>query len=156
MPAAIIVASAQATVRTDLAAELLMAEQAHDVALADVQRAREISPAAVADAFTDPEFGHEHGEMGSMPEPGHDEDEASLIFDLQTLGYDLKYFLPEASGWNTTFGLGGMQQNNQNRSEEFLIPEYRLSDIGVFSFTQKNKENQHLSGGQRYHRRAGE
>lgn len=46
------VASAQPTARADLAAELLRAEQAHDVALADVQRAREISPAAVALALS--------------------------------------------------------------------------------------------------------
>ena len=46
------VASAQATARADVAAELLRAEQAHDVALADVQRAREISPAAVAIALS--------------------------------------------------------------------------------------------------------
>ena len=46
------VASGQPTARADLAAELLMAEQAHDVALADVERAREISPAAVAVALS--------------------------------------------------------------------------------------------------------
>jgi iron complex outermembrane recepter protein len=103
------------------------------------------------------EFGHAHGaeedEPGHEDEHGHEED-ASLIFDLQTLGYDLKYFLPEASGWNTTFGLAGMQQRNQNRGEEFLIPEYRLHDIGIFAFTRKDYDNLHLSGGLRYDRRA--
>lgn len=105
------------------------------------------------------EFGHDHGadeeesehEGEEHEEPDHEE--ASLIFDLQTIGYDLKYFLPEKAGWNTTFGLGGMQQVNQNRGEEFLIPEYRLADVGVFGFTRKDFSNLHLSGGLRYDRR---
>ncbi|KAA5545653.1 TonB-dependent receptor [Adhaeribacter rhizoryzae] len=109
------------------------------------------------------EFGHDHGNHEDEHEHEHEhehegeaghEDEASLIFDLQTLGYDLKYFLPEAAGWNTTFGLGGMQQTNQNRGEEFLIPEYRLADVGVFGFTRKDFGNLHLSGGLRYDRRS--
>lgn len=46
------VASAEETARADLAAELLRAEQAHDVAVAEVQRAREVSYAAVAVALS--------------------------------------------------------------------------------------------------------
>lgn len=46
------VASADPTTRADMAAELLRAEQAHDVAVAEVQRAREISYAAVAVALS--------------------------------------------------------------------------------------------------------
>jgi len=97
------------------------------------------------------EFGHDHA-----AEDDHEQDaeEAALVFDLQTLSYDLKYFLPEAAAWKTTFGFTGMQQNNQNRGIEFLIPEYRLSDFGFFGFTQKNYENLHLSGGLRFDRRS--
>ena len=46
------VASAEPTTRADISAELLRAEQAHDVAVAEVQRAREISYAAVAVALS--------------------------------------------------------------------------------------------------------
>ena len=46
------VASAEPTTRADIAAELLRAEQAHDVAVAEVQRAREVSYAAVAMALS--------------------------------------------------------------------------------------------------------
>jgi hypothetical protein len=46
------VASAEPTVRADISAELLRAEQAHDVAVAEVQRAREVSYAAVAMALS--------------------------------------------------------------------------------------------------------
>lgn len=46
------VATADPMVRADIAAELLRAEQAHDVAVAEVQRAREVSYAAVALALS--------------------------------------------------------------------------------------------------------
>lgn len=46
------VASADPAVRADIAAELLRAEQAHDVAVAEVQRARQVSYAAVAVALS--------------------------------------------------------------------------------------------------------
>lgn len=102
------------------------------------------------------EFGHGHGheeEPGPAPEPEHEAEEAPLFFDLQTLGYDLKYFLPEAGGWRTTFGGSGMRQHNRNRGQEFLIPDYRLTDVGFFGFAQKDHDDLHLSGGLRYDRR---
>lgn len=46
------VSCAQPTARADIATELLRAAQAHDVAMADVQRAREVSPSAVAIALS--------------------------------------------------------------------------------------------------------
>jgi iron complex outermembrane receptor protein len=100
------------------------------------------------------EFGHDHGH--EEPEPGHVEDheDAALYFDLQTLGYDLKYFLPEAGGWKTTFGSSGMRQHNRNRGVEYLIPDYRLTDAGFFGFTQKDHQDLHLSGGLRFDYRA--
>ncbi|PIQ21810.1 MAG: TonB-dependent receptor [Cytophagales bacterium CG18_big_fil_WC_8_21_14_2_50_42_9] len=96
------------------------------------------------------EFGHEPGEIA---EPAPDEESPALYFDLQTMGYDLKYFLPETNNWKTTFGVSGMRQTNQNRGIEFLIPEYQLLDIGFFGFTQYTTENLHLSGGLRFDRR---
>ena len=102
------------------------------------------------------EFGHEHGHEEEEPEPVtevHSDEDPSLFFDLQTMGYDLKYFLPDAGNWKTTFGLSGMRQTNQNRGLEFLIPEYRLLDMGFFGFTQYNTQNLHLSGGLRFDRR---
>jgi len=102
------------------------------------------------------EFGHEHEEEHEPePETEHtDEEDPSLYFDLQTMGYDLKYFLPEVGNWKTTFGINGMRQSNQNRGVEFLIPEYRLLDVGFFGFTQYNTDNLHLSGGLRFDRRS--
>ena len=99
------------------------------------------------------EFGHDHGHEEPEPEPGHEEgEEAPLFFDLQTMGYDLKYFLPEASGWKTTFGGSGMRQHNRNRGQEYLIPDYQLMDAGFFGFAQKDQDDLHLSGGLGYFR----
>ena len=82
-----------------------------------------------------------------------DVNETSLFFDLKTISYDIKYFLPEASGWETTFGVNGMHQRNKNRGVEFLIPEYTLTDAGVFGFTKKTIGNLNLSGGLRLDQR---
>ncbi|TGE26358.1 TonB-dependent receptor [Hymenobacter metallicola] len=74
----------------------------------------------------------------------------SLYFQLRTLDYAARYFLPEANGWNTTIGLSGMRQENVNKGVEFLIPAYRLLDGGVFAVTKKTFGNLDLSGGLRY------
>jgi iron complex outermembrane receptor protein len=89
-------------------------------------------------------------EFGNVLDP----EEEDLFFDLQTWGYDVKYFLPEYAGWNTTVGLTGMHQVNQNKGAEFLIPEYRLTDLGIFGFVTKNYRTLHLSGGLRADRRS--
>ncbi|QMU26879.1 TonB-dependent receptor [Adhaeribacter radiodurans] len=78
-----------------------------------------------------------------------DENEKSLFFDLQTISYDAKYFLPEAHGWETTFGISGMHQQNKNKGVEFLIPEYQMRDAGVFAFTRKTMGALNISGGLR-------
>ncbi|PSR54795.1 TonB-dependent receptor [Adhaeribacter arboris] len=77
------------------------------------------------------------------------ESEKSLFFDLQTISYDAKYFLPEMHGWETTFGVSGMQQRNKNKGVEFLIPEYQMRDAGVFGFTRKTIGALNVSGGLR-------
>ncbi|GAB3240143.1 TonB-dependent receptor [Hymenobacter seoulensis] len=76
--------------------------------------------------------------------------EKSLFFQLRTVDYALRWFLPEVQGWNTTLGVSGMQQENQNKGVEFLIPAYRLLDGGLFAVTKKSFGNLDLSGGLRY------
>ncbi len=84
-------------------------------------------------------------------EPGHEgEEEPQLYFLLTTINYGAKYFFPEKKGWETSFGINGMKQKNQNKAEEFLIPEYDLFDIGNFIHTKKTFGKFHLSGGLRY------
>ncbi|WP_139924820.1 TonB-dependent receptor [Hymenobacter sp. DG01] len=83
---------------------------------------------------------------------GNPEDyyEKSLFFQLRTVDYALRWFLPELNGWHTTVGVSGMQQQNRNKGVEFLIPEYRLLDGGLFGVTKKTFGNLDLSGGLRY------
>ncbi|ALW84394.1 energy transducer TonB [Hymenobacter sedentarius] len=75
--------------------------------------------------------------------------EAALYFLLRTLDYTVRYYLPERNGWNTTLGLSGMQQHNSIAGEEFLIPEYRLLDGGLYAVTRKTLGKLDLSGGLR-------
>lgn len=82
------------------------------------------------------------------------EDDCGLDFRLHTANYDLRYVLAPANGWKANFGIGGMYQESENLGTEFLIPAYRLFDIGAFAtVSQTFFERLHLSGGLRYDRR---
>ncbi|SHI34397.1 iron complex outermembrane recepter protein [Hymenobacter daecheongensis DSM 21074] len=78
-----------------------------------------------------------------------DPQETSLFFQLRTLDYAVRYYLPERNGWNLTLGTSGMAQQNVNRGVEFLIPAYRLFDNGVFAVVKKSFGRLDLSGGLR-------
>ena len=80
--------------------------------------------------------------------------EPELFFDLKTVNYNLQFALPTRAEWQTTLGISGMRQSNENKGEETLIPEYSLFDIGGFIFTQKYFNKTTLSGGLRYDKRS--
>ncbi len=73
-----------------------------------------------------------------------------LYLDLKTFTYDIKYYLPESGGWETTIGLNGMYQRNTNRGTEFVIPDYRSLDIGPFVLITKSVDKLDLIAGIRY------
>ena len=73
-----------------------------------------------------------------------------LSLQLQTLTYDLKYYLPMLKGWQVSTGLNGMTQTNRNQGTEFLVPDYDLFDIGVFAMGKKDWEKWTVAGGMRY------
>ena len=73
-----------------------------------------------------------------------------LYFHLNTLNYDVHYNLPEKNNFNVSFGVNGMQQSSQNRGTAFLVPEYDLFDIGVFTIAKKSMGKLDISGGLRY------
>lgn len=75
--------------------------------------------------------------------------EKSLYFDLGTLNYSFQYLLPEKNNWKHTIGVNGMQQENENKGVETLIPAYKSDELGLFFYTQKNINKLHLSGGAR-------
>ena len=93
-------------------------------------------------------------------------DEYELFFKLHTLTYDLRYITNERNGWKLSTGIGGMYQKSVNEGErlrvgeqssgmEYLIPDYRLFDFGLYATATKNLGDRWtLNGGVRYdHRR---
>ena len=83
------------------------------------------------------------------------EDEYELYFKLHTLTYDLRYVTNEFNGWKLSTGIGGMYQKSGNEGEEYLIPDYRLFDFGIYATATKSLGDRWtLNGGLRYdHRR---
>ena len=80
-------------------------------------------------------------------------DDYELYFRLHTLTYDLRYLLSELPGWKLNAGAGGMWQRSENLGEEFLIPAYRLLDMGLYVTATRQLEKLTLSGGIRGDRR---
>ena len=89
-------------------------------------------------------------EYGDPGEPG----KADLYFDLQSINYNTAYHFDHRSGWNTSVGINGMFQQNTNKGEEVLIPEYSIFDIGSFVYTSKSVGKTTFSGGLRFDNRA--
>jgi Outer membrane receptor proteins, mostly Fe transport len=77
-------------------------------------------------------------------------DDYSLYFQLHTMNYDIRYTLPEISGYKISTGINGMYQTSLNKGHETLLPEYNLFDLGVFAITSKNFGKLDVSGGIRF------
>ena len=82
-------------------------------------------------------------------------DEYGIFLKLHTLTYDIRYVTNEYNGWKFSTGIGGMYQKSVNKGEEFLIPDSRLFDFGLYATATKAFGNRWtLNGGIRYdHRR---
>jgi iron complex outermembrane receptor protein len=61
-----------------------------------------------------------------------DSDVAVLHMVLNTFDYNIKYYLPAIGKVETIVGIQGMSQENKNIAEEFLIPNAKTNDFGVF------------------------
>jgi len=85
-------------------------------------------------------------EFGNIDQPN----EKNLFFDLSTFTLNQAFHKPEKNNWKTSIGFSAMQQRNQNKGVEVLIPEYALFDFGAFIFTQKKYKKLTLSGGARF------
>ena len=78
-------------------------------------------------------------------------EECELDMRLHTLTYDFRYIFPSISSWKFNIGAGGMWQQSTNLGEEFLIPDYKLFDIGVFATASRSFfDVLHISGGLRF------
>jgi iron complex outermembrane receptor protein len=89
-------------------------------------------------------------EFGNSRNPG----QYDIYFYLPTYNYDITYFLPEYHEWKTTVGINGMFQYNQNKGIEFLVPEYKLFDIGSFILVKRKFNKLNMAGGLRLDQRA--
>ena len=81
------------------------------------------------------------------------EPEVALAMRLHTVNYDIKYLHTLSQDWKLSTGIGGMWQKNVNQGEEYLIPDYRLFDIGFFATTEYQLDKWHFSGGARFDNR---
>lgn len=73
-----------------------------------------------------------------------------LYLNLKTFTFDLKYYIPEFSRFETTIGINGMYQKNTNRGTEFIIPDYNQFEIGPFILVSRTIKKLDLSAGIRY------
>ena len=80
--------------------------------------------------------------------------EYGLYFQLHTINYDFHYQFPEVKGYNFSMGISGMYQSSLNKGVEFLVPEYRLFDIGAFITGKKSFGKLDVSGGIRFDNRS--
>ncbi len=77
-------------------------------------------------------------------------DEAGLDFRLHTVNYDVHYLSASDEVWKWAAGMGGMWQHSENLGDEYLIPSYKLFDIGAFLSLTRHFDDLTLSGGLRY------
>lgn len=100
----------------------------------------------------DVSVGYQRNQRKEFGDPDNT-NEPVAYFDLKTINYSAKLNIPYKGSWKTSIGISGMVQNNKNRAEEAIIPDYNLFDIGGFVFTQYHKDKLSLSGGLRFDNR---
>ena len=97
---------------------------------------------------SDHEEHHEETEEDEHEEHHHaDGLEPALYFKLHTVTYDVRYLTHEFSGWKLSAGAQGLWQQSQNLGEEFLIPSYRMFDVGIYATASKQMSRWTLNGG---------
>ncbi|HLP14078.1 MAG TPA: TonB-dependent receptor [Flavobacteriales bacterium] len=83
-----------------------------------------------------------------------DETDAELFFVLNTFNYDARVQLPEMHKWLFTVGASGMHQQNANKGNEALVPDYSLFDVGGYVFFKRPlSKKADMAGGVRYDNR---
>lgn len=74
----------------------------------------------------------------------------SLFFDLKTYSADFKYYFNESKGWEPVIGLSAASQDNKNKAEELLIPDYRSGEVGIFAYAKKSWQTTTFNFGGRF------
>jgi len=78
------------------------------------------------------------------------ENATKIGMQLNTLNYDVKWYLPNKNSFESIVGLQGMQQSNQNFGSHYLLPDASISSIGIFSTLHYEYKKQLIQGGIRY------
>lgn len=78
------------------------------------------------------------------------ENKPGLFFHLNSITYDAKYFFPEKNNFEVVIGTGGTEQENENKGEEFLVPDYDLIDAGGFVSVKKSWDKTTFNAGARF------
>ena len=73
-----------------------------------------------------------------------------LEMNLNTLNYDLKYYLPKIGKLETIVGVQGMSQTNKNSGSELLIPDANTNDIGALATTNYEWNSNVIQAGFRF------
>ncbi len=95
-------------------------------------------------------LGYQQNRRQEFEEP----DQYGLYLKLHTVNYNVHYVTRRLGGdWRITSGVSGMWQRSLNEGDEFLIPDYGLSDFGAFITTTANVGNWALNGGVRFDNR---
>jgi iron complex outermembrane receptor protein len=77
-------------------------------------------------------------------------DQAGTYLQLNTINYNVRYNAPEFSGVETSVGVNGMFQNNKiKEATNFPVPNYDLTDFGMFAVAKWKKDKWTVGGGAR-------
>ncbi len=78
-------------------------------------------------------------------------DSSVLSMRLQTLNYDIKWYLPKIKNWEIIIGSQGKWQQNTNfNHQEYLIPDAKVWQAGWFGLFKYVKQALSFLGGLRY------
>lgn len=78
-------------------------------------------------------------------------DQAGMYVQLTTIDYHFRYNAPVIVNTEISAGVNGMYQSNQNKhATDFPIPDYHLSDNGIYLFAKWKKGKLSITGGLRY------
>ena len=73
-----------------------------------------------------------------------------LHLDLRSFTYDINYSFPAKGQWEKSLGLQGMSQQNSNKGNEYLVPDYSSNNMGVFGYVKRNFDKGAVNFGLRY------
>lgn len=82
-----------------------------------------------------------------------DSEVAILHMNLNTFNYDAKYYLPILGKFESIVGIQGMHQTNKNSGEEYLIPDAKTNDFGVFGTGNYEWKSNVIQAGLRFDNR---